>query len=167
MPGVRPARRSDVLLSLLDVSITHTHMSTREILLQYVCPAFGMITANLMFSGERCVSSHICDPRGIYMVHLVPFAFVSAPFHDVRRAVSHGTLGHLNPTPWAAMTGNCIGWVTYSYLIQVCLSLVQCSARYHPSRNQPFLELVCFLGKCTRIHPFNLVKYGRCKATVL
>ena len=28
-----------------------------------------------------------------------------------------GTLGPLNPTPWAVMTGNCIGWVTYSYLI--------------------------------------------------
>ena len=28
-----------------------------------------------------------------------------------------GTLGHLNPTPWAVMTGNCIGWLTYSYLI--------------------------------------------------
>ena len=28
-----------------------------------------------------------------------------------------GTLGHLNPTPWAVMTGNCIGWLIYSYLI--------------------------------------------------
>ena len=28
-----------------------------------------------------------------------------------------GTLGHINPTPWAVMTGNCIGWLIYSYLI--------------------------------------------------
>ena len=26
-------------------------------------------------------------------------------------------MGHLNPTPWAVMTGNCIGWLIYSYLI--------------------------------------------------
>jgi len=35
----------------------------------------------------------------------------------VREAVRKGTLGPLNPTPWAVITGNCIGWVTYSYLI--------------------------------------------------
>ena len=35
----------------------------------------------------------------------------------MREAVRKGTLGPLNPTPWAVMTGNCIGWVTYSYLI--------------------------------------------------
>ncbi|KAL7506635.1 hypothetical protein ACHAXN_003887 [Cyclotella atomus] len=66
-------------------------LSAQEIVLQYVCPALGMIAANFMFA---------------------------APFNDVRQAVNHGTLGHLNPTPWAAMTGNCCGWVTYSYLIQ-------------------------------------------------
>lgn len=35
----------------------------------------------------------------------------------MREAVRNGTLGHLNPTPWAVMTGCTIGWVTYSYLI--------------------------------------------------
>ena len=42
---------------------------------------------------------------------------IEAPFKDVREASMRGTLGHLNPTPWAVMTGNCIGWLTYSYLI--------------------------------------------------
>ncbi|KAL9182092.1 hypothetical protein ACHAXT_012435 [Thalassiosira profunda] len=65
--------------------------SASEIVLQYVMPALGMVTANLMFS---------------------------APLKDARRAASRGTLGSLNPTPWAFMTGNCLGWVTYSYLIQ-------------------------------------------------
>jgi solute carrier family 50 protein (sugar transporter) len=41
----------------------------------------------------------------------------AAPLKSVRTAISLGTLGSLNPTPWAFMTGNCIGWVTYSYLI--------------------------------------------------
>lgn len=42
----------------------------------------------------------------------------SAPIKDVREAVKRGTLGSLNPTPWAVMTGNCTGWVAYSYIIQ-------------------------------------------------
>ena len=53
----------------------------------------------------------------------------AAPFKDVCRAVSCGTLGSLNPTPWAAMTGNCCGWVAYSYLIQVSVSLLFTSFR--------------------------------------
>jgi solute carrier family 50 protein (sugar transporter) len=60
------------------------------IILEYVCPILGMIAANFMFA---------------------------APLKSVRKAISLGTLGSLNPTPWAFMTGNCIGWVTYSYLI--------------------------------------------------
>lgn len=42
----------------------------------------------------------------------------AAPIKDVREAVKRGTLGSLNPMPWAVMTGNCTGWVTYSYIIQ-------------------------------------------------
>jgi len=74
----------------------------------------------------------------------------TAPYKDVKEAVRKGTLGNLNPTPWAVMSklfmyvytphnilcqfaishsvsvfinitsplaGNCIGWVTYSFLI--------------------------------------------------
>lgn len=62
-----------------------------EVVLIYVCPLFGCLAANFMFS---------------------------APVKAVREAVSRGTLGSLNPTPWAVMTGNCTGWVTYSYLIE-------------------------------------------------
>mmetsp|Transcript_1694 Transcript_1694/g.3385 ORF Transcript_1694/g.3385 Transcript_1694/m.3385 type:complete len:323 (-) Transcript_1694:125-1093(-) len=66
-------------------------LTANEIVLQYVCPLFGCLAANFMFT---------------------------APVRDVREAVRKGTLGSLNPTPWAVMTGNCTGWVTYSYLIQ-------------------------------------------------
>ena len=100
-------------------------LSAEEIILQYVCPAFGMIAANIMFAGKKKIVMYslvfiyvsFVTTCGIH-AHLV-FCF-TAPFNDVRQAVSRGTLGHLNPTPWAAMTGNCCGWVTYSYLIQVC-----------------------------------------------
>lgn len=66
-------------------------VSAGVIIFEYICPAVGMIFANLMFS---------------------------APIKDVQSAVKEGTLGPLNPTPWAVMTGNCIGWIVYSYLIQ-------------------------------------------------
>lgn len=65
-------------------------LSPSVIILEYICPLFGMIVANIMFT---------------------------APVQSVRHAISIGTLGQLNPTPWAFMMGNCIGWVAYSYLI--------------------------------------------------
>ena len=67
-------------------------MNASEIVLIYVCPLMGCIIANIMFT---------------------------APLKDVRQAVRRGTLGSLNPTPWAVMTGNCTGWVIYSFLIDV------------------------------------------------
>ena len=65
-------------------------MNASEIVLIYVCPLMGCIIANIMFT---------------------------APLKDVRQAVRRGTLGSLNPTPWAVMTGNCTGWIIYSFLI--------------------------------------------------
>jgi len=57
---------------------------------EYVCPALGMILANVMFA---------------------------APFQDLQTAVSVGLgLGDLNPTPFAFMLGNCIGWTTYGVI---------------------------------------------------
>lgn len=41
-----------------------------------------------------------------------------APVKSLNEAVAMGTLGQLNPTPWALMTGNCLGWIGYSYVIQ-------------------------------------------------
>lgn len=43
---------------------------------------------------------------------------IAAPYRDVKTAVERGSLGDLNPTPWAFMTGNCLGWVTYSFILQ-------------------------------------------------
>ena len=33
--------------------------------------------------------------------------------------MKQGSLGDLNPTPWAVMTGNCTGWIVYSFLLKV------------------------------------------------
>jgi solute carrier family 50 protein (sugar transporter) len=59
--------------------------------LSIVATAAGMVTGNLMWT---------------------------APIRAVHRATREGRLGDLNPTPWAFMAGNCVGWVTYSFLIR-------------------------------------------------
>jgi hypothetical protein len=67
-----------------------TDLSPADIVLEYVCPALGMVIANVMFA---------------------------APYRDLQRAVHAGRgIGTLNPTPWAFMLGNCVGWTTYGVL---------------------------------------------------
>ena len=64
--------------------------STEYIVLDLLCPSLGVILATLTFA---------------------------APVRSLRdRLATKGCLGHLNPTPWAVMTGNCMGWIGYSYL---------------------------------------------------
>ena len=65
-------------------------LSPTEIVLEYVCPTLGLVTAILMWL---------------------------APVRDLRSAVRRGAgLGDLNPTPWAFMLGNCLGWSSYGVL---------------------------------------------------
>lgn len=40
----------------------------------------------------------------------------AAPIQSLKGALAVGYLGSLNPTPWAFMFGNCLGWIAYSYL---------------------------------------------------
>jgi solute carrier family 50 (sugar transporter) len=69
-----------------------------EIVLEYVCPALGVVIGNCMFA---------------------------APLRDCYRALKAGEgLQNLNPLPWAFMLGNCLGWVTYAVLIQNLFVLV-------------------------------------------
>ncbi|CAJ1945932.1 unnamed protein product [Cylindrotheca closterium] len=65
--------------------------STQEIILEYVCPALGVVIANIMFA---------------------------APVRDLKAAIAKGELGTLNPTPWAFMLGNCVGWMIYGTLLK-------------------------------------------------
>jgi len=58
-------------------------------LVEFVCPTLGAILANALFA---------------------------APISSLMLALSERSLGDLNPVPWAFMSGNCIGWVAYSYL---------------------------------------------------
>jgi len=61
-----------------------------KIILEYVCPILGVILTNLM-----CI----------------------APLKDLQNAVSSGVgIQSLNPTPWAFMLGNCLGWTAYGVL---------------------------------------------------
>jgi len=72
-------------------------MQAQVIILQYICPILGIILAQIMFA---------------------------APLQSVRESVKKGSLGVLNPAPWAIMTGNCLGWVGYSYLTRNIFVLV-------------------------------------------
>mmetsp|Transcript_13544 Transcript_13544/g.37409 ORF Transcript_13544/g.37409 Transcript_13544/m.37409 type:complete len:498 (+) Transcript_13544:267-1760(+) len=66
-------------------------LSTEAIILEWVCPICGTVLTNIMFF---------------------------SPFMDVLRATSEtGSLGDLNPTPWAFMLANCLGWISYSFVI--------------------------------------------------
>jgi solute carrier family 50 protein (sugar transporter) len=66
-------------------------LSTKVIILEYVCPAMGTIIGSIMFL---------------------------APYRDLKKAIDRGHIGDLNPTPWAFMLGNCLGWVVYGILLQ-------------------------------------------------
>ena len=56
--------------------------------------------------------SHVFEPAAL-LTHSH-----TAPVKALRQAVSRGQLGDLNPTPWAFMLGNCLGWIAYSFLLQ-------------------------------------------------
>jgi solute carrier family 50 protein (sugar transporter) len=57
------------------------------------------------------IFEYVCPSVGV----LISSALYSAPVNDLRKALSEGHLGHLNPAPWAVMSGNCFGWLTYSF----------------------------------------------------
>lgn len=80
-----------------------TMLSAQEIVLEFICPSLGVVLANVMFF---------------------------APVRDVCRALNEtGHLGDLNPTPWAFMLTNCLGWVTFSFLLKdVFVFLGNCPA---------------------------------------
>lgn len=63
-------------------------MDWQSIVFEYVCPIGGCFLASSVFA---------------------------APINDLNAALSRGSLGSLNTTPWAVMTGNCLGWCAYSY----------------------------------------------------
>lgn len=62
-----------------------------QFLVNQFCPALGVIMANAVFA---------------------------APIKSLKSATVSASLGDLNPLPWTFMTGNCIGWVAYSFLIK-------------------------------------------------
>jgi solute carrier family 50 (sugar transporter) len=57
------------------------------------------------------IFEYVCPSVGV----LISSALYSAPVNDLRGALEEGRLGHLNPAPWAVMSGNCFGWLTYAY----------------------------------------------------
>jgi solute carrier family 50 protein (sugar transporter) len=48
----------------------------------------------------------------------------AAPVPSLRKALSIGSFGDLNPLPWAFMTGNTCGWVAYAFLTKDIFVLI-------------------------------------------
>lgn len=63
-------------------------MDWQEVIFEYVCPIGGCFLASSVFA---------------------------APINDLNHALRKGSLGSLNSTPWAVMSGNCLGWCAYAY----------------------------------------------------
>lgn len=60
---------------------------------------------------QTIVFEYICPIGGCFLASAV----FAAPIRDLNLALNRGSLGNLNTTPWAVMTGNCLGWCAYSY----------------------------------------------------
>ncbi|KAJ3105903.1 hypothetical protein HDU96_008390 [Phlyctochytrium bullatum] len=65
--------------------------SACEVVLKYVVPAIGSLTAMFL---------------------------MVAPVPDVLKAAKSGKLGSLNPIPIALITVNCLGWIAYGWLVR-------------------------------------------------
>jgi len=50
----------------------------------------------------------------LYLSNLAQPA-VPASIHDLIECIKAGSLGSLNPFPWALQSGNCLGWIAYAY----------------------------------------------------
>jgi len=61
---------------------------------------------------ETIITKFICPSLGVIMANATFFA----PIASLKEALQRGSLGDLNPLPWAFMTGNCVGWVIYSFM---------------------------------------------------
>jgi len=60
---------------------------------------------------QNIVFEYVCPVGGCFLASSV----FAAPINDLNHALRMGSLGNLNTTPWAVMTGNCLGWCAYSY----------------------------------------------------
>jgi len=58
------------------------------------------------------VTGYVCPALAVFL----SCSMNAAPVASVQQALEDGSLGDLNPIPWALMTGNCVGWIAYSYM---------------------------------------------------
>lgn len=66
----------------------HHPMDWYTIIFEYVCPTLGVLISTCLYA---------------------------APVRDLQKCLQQGSLGNLNPIPWAVMSGNCLGWLAYAY----------------------------------------------------
>jgi solute carrier family 50 (sugar transporter) len=57
------------------------------------------------------VFHYVCPIMGVF----ISTALYMAPIRDLQQCLLKGSLGNLNPVPWAVMSGNCLGWLIYAH----------------------------------------------------
>jgi hypothetical protein len=65
-----------------------------------------------MASIAHLIETQVCPTIGAILSNM---AF-AAPIKSLQSAVKVGNLGDLNPTPWAFMLGNTVGWLAYAFI---------------------------------------------------
>ena len=70
------------------MTLLHHPLDWYTIIFEYVCPTLGVLISTCLYA---------------------------APVRDLQRCLAKGSLGSLNPVPWAVMSGNCLGWLAYAY----------------------------------------------------
>jgi hypothetical protein len=91
---------------------------------------------------------------------------LEAPYKAVKEAVARGYLGDLNPIPWAFMTGNCVGWVAYSFLQNVS-DMNSFPYQFELNHLIPLKkESLSFLCECTWLFTIHLVEFMCFKITI-
>ena len=153
-------------------------VSAQEIILQYVCPAFGTIAANFMFAGEF-LSSHTVP---LYLLDGVDISCSSANKHrfssTIQRCAQRSKTWYVGP-----FESNSVGshdgqllWLGNIFVFDSGALRIYAFANYYLhsqhissylSSSLDVIELVCILGKCSRFCAFHMVKYGSNKTSIL
>jgi solute carrier family 50 protein (sugar transporter) len=76
-----------------------------------VLSSSNSIKIKMTDSWYNIITLYLCPSLGI----VISTALYSAPAKSLAIALKRKSLGDLNPTPWAIMTGNCFGWLAYAY----------------------------------------------------
>jgi len=90
-----------------------------------------------------------------------------APLPALKACLQRGSLGDLNPLPWSFMTGNTLGWVTYSFLTKGEMLVNSCQNSFSFLNVSFSCRHFCIFGQRTCPYIVCVHEYGCHPITVL